>query len=301
MSRPLVPCLCLFLAGTVLAEEPARDLATVKKALAEIDKGSDKLGNDAAAERQKALRRLKAYRYLAGVPHEPLPLDDELSKQAQAAAVLCEKLGRLDHDPPNAGLPEAEYQLARKGAGISNLSWGPKTLPGAIDNWMDDTDPDNIGQLGHRRWCLNPALGKVGMGRSGAFAAMACFDQSRKAVPDYDAVCFPARGAMPSGYFEPRWAWSVSLNPKKYREPDKDRVKVSVHGMKDGRKSDEALRLEHLGVDTTPFGIPNAIIFLPANVKVRDGQRYWVEITGLTTKDGKPATLKYTTEFKSLN
>jgi hypothetical protein len=71
--------------------------------------------------------------------------------------------------------------------------------------------------------------------------------------------------------------------------------------MKDGRKSDEALRLEHLGVDTTPFGIPNAIIFLPANVKVRDGQRYWVEITGLTTKDGKPATLKYTTEFKSLN
>jgi hypothetical protein len=292
----------LFLTGTVLAEEPARDLATLKKALAEINRGADKLGNDAAAERDKALRRLKAYRYLAGVPHEPLPLDDELSRQAQAAAVLCEKLGRLDHQPPNAGLPEAEYELARKGASTSNLSWGPKTLTGAIDNWIDDTDPDNIGHLGHRRWCLNPALGKVGMGRSGVFAAMSCFDSSRKPVPDFDAVCFPARGAMPVSHFQPRWAWSVSLNPQKFREPDKDRVKVTVHGMDDsGRRSDEALRLDHVGVDTTAFGVPNAIIFRPAEVKVRNGQRYWVEITGLRTKDGKPATLKYMTEFKSLD
>lgn len=300
---------CLAGGGPSRALEPPpeaapRDLETLKKELAEIARvpprpeGADAL----TLERQAALRRLKAYRYLAGVPHEPLVLDDQLNRYAQAATAVCARLGRLSHDPPKpTGMAEELYKDGRKGANSSNLGHGLRDLTQAVDAWMNDSDPGNIAAAGHRRWCLNPALAKTGFGRTGLFTAMYVFDRSRKDVPAYDFLTYPARGPMPTSYFRRDWAWTVSLNPRKYREPDKKKVSVKVFALdKESKKTGAALALNYLGVDTQSAGVPLCVVFRPVGLQVSAGKRYLVEIEGLTGTDDKPAAVRFTTEFVSL-
>ena len=56
----------------------------------------EKTKDEDAAEREAALRRLKAYRYLVEVPYDNLVLDSDYNRCAEAGAKLCEKLGRLE-------------------------------------------------------------------------------------------------------------------------------------------------------------------------------------------------------------
>ena len=47
--------------------------------------------------------------------------------------------------------------------------------------------------------------------------------------PPYDNfrfVAFPAPGYVPVDFFHPRHAWSLSLNPRDFRTPDRDKVEV---------------------------------------------------------------------------
>lgn len=253
-----------------------------------------------AGNRAAGLRRLKAYRYLCGVPYEDLVLDDDLNRYAEAASRVCEKLGRLDHEPPNPGLPEDEYRLGRKGAGSSNLFWNVTDFPRCIDGWMDDSDPSNVEVVGHRRWCLNPPMKKTGLGRSGAFAAMYAFDHGRKEIPDWDFIGYPAPGLMPVGYFGPRHAWTVLLNPKKYRTPGA-KVRVSVTPLdKDFDPAGTPLDLGLLRTDGDGFGVASCVIFRPRKVDVTPGSRYWVEVDDLRQIDGKPASIHYLVEFTSM-
>ena len=48
----------------------------------------------------------------------------------------------------------------------------------AIDGWMDDSSGNNIPELGHRRWQLNPTLGKVGFGYCDGVAVETIYDRS---------------------------------------------------------------------------------------------------------------------------
>src|SRR4029077_3394910 len=105
---------------------------------------------------------------------------------------------------------------AYSGTSRSNLGMGLLTLADAVDAWMFDSDAGSIERLGHRRWCLNPAMQKTGFGRSGAFTVMYSFDQSRAKVPEFHFICYPAHGYMPLEFFSPRTAWSITLNPLKY-------------------------------------------------------------------------------------
>src|SRR6202034_210957 len=78
--------------------EHQRTREDMKKKLAEIDP-PDQKPTDEASERDAALRRLKAYRYICEVPYEKLTLDDEMNKLCQAGAQLCAKIGRIEHTP----------------------------------------------------------------------------------------------------------------------------------------------------------------------------------------------------------
>src|SRR5262249_4139446 len=106
-----------------------RSLAEVKRRLAEISGGAAALPKkgDRAAERLAALRRLNAYRYLSGAPADAV-LDDQMNREAEAAAALCQRIGRLDHNPPNPGMKEEEYKLALKGVNSCNLHQGQGSL-----------------------------------------------------------------------------------------------------------------------------------------------------------------------------
>jgi hypothetical protein len=271
-----------------------RSLDDIKKKLSAL-LASDKGKGD---ENTRALQRLKAYRYLAEVPYEDLTLDEEYNKMCLAGAKLCEKLGKLEHKPENPGMPEEEFQLAYNGTSRSNLGWGLKTLVDAVDAWMFDSDSGNRERLGHRRWCLNPTMQKTGFGHAGAFTAMYTFDRSRKPVPEFDFICFPARGIMPIEFFGPKFVWSVSLNPKRYTTPDKDFTPKIYEADASGAKRGEPLQLAFKNVDTIPFGIPNCIIFRPENLQVTDGRRYVVELAGIMpTGEEQPVTLRYVVEF----
>jgi hypothetical protein len=273
-----------------------RPLQEIKKTLETILSGADK--ND---ENAQALQRLKAYRYLAEAPYADLTLDENYNKMCLAGAKLCERIGKMDHHPKNPGLPEEEYKLAYNGTSQSNLAQGYRSLVDAVDTWMADSDNFNIGQLGHRRWCINPTMAKTGFGRSGIFCAMFSFDRNRKNVPDFDYVCFPARGYMPIEFFGEKLPWNVSLNPKKYKTPDKQFSPKIYLADAAGMKKGDPLPLNFKKVDAVPFGIPSCIIFRPEKLTLTPGDRYVVELEGIQPQGpGAPVTLRYLVEFVTM-
>ena len=290
----------VFFAGSIDAGAKAgkpihpRPLDEIKKTLSTILTPDDKKADD----NTKALRKLKAYRYLSGLAYEDLTLDDKYNQMCLAGAKLCEKIGKLEHTPKNPGLPEDEYKLGYKGTSQSNLAQGTLTLVESVDGWMDDSDEANIDRLGHRRWCLNPTMQKTGFGQSGEFTLMFSFDRNRKKVPDYDLICYPAPGYMPIEFFGINHAWSVTLNPKKYKTPAKG-FEPKIFAADDmGMKKGEPLALNYRNVDATGFGIANCIIFRPEKLALTPRSRYVVELEGIQPQAGtKATTLRYVVEF----
>lgn len=278
--------------GQVPAATPAVVLKTVK------DPASH-------ARREAALRVLMNFRCLCGVPYKDLKLDWTYIAHCEAASYLLSKVGNLDHTPANPGLPDAEYRFGFEGTSKSNLSTADSPTE-SVRGFMDDSDLSNIDRVGHRRWCLNPAMQKTGFGSGWGYTAMWSMDSSRSEVPDYDFVAFPPRGITPTASFRGHYAWSVSLHPKKYQTPDAKRVKVQVLPAKLSlkppglEKAAVSLPIDYFHVDTNGFGIPNCIIFRPAGFKVASGTAYWVEITGLKTIRGQETKLGYLVTFLAM-
>jgi hypothetical protein len=257
------------------------------------------------AGRETALKRLQAYRYLCDVPWEDVVLDRMCVAHCEAACDIMHRVGELTHTPKNPGMPENEYRFAFKGTNSSNIFNSPAMID-SITAFMDDSDPRNIDRLGHRRWCINPRMLKTGVAGNHGYSAMWSLDNSRRDVPDYRFVAFPPRGLTPVTFFKAHYAWSCSLNPEKYAAPDPAKVAVTVHpcrfNARQGtvEKPSPPLPLNFSKVDLGGFGIPNCIIFRPADVIVAPGATYWVEITGLKDLAGQEAPLGYAVGFIKL-
>lgn len=252
--------------------------------------------------KEQYIQRLKMYRYVCGVPYEDVIWDDEYANLAHHASLVCSKLDKLTHSPSKpAGMSDEEYKLGKRGAGESNLFMGRTHPARCVDGWMDDSDPSNIDRVGHRRWCLNPYMLKSAFGTVGRYAAMYAFDRSRKDTPDWDYVAFPARGYMPIDMFGGRYAWSVSLNMKKYAKPSKGSVKVTIQPVdEDLKNAGGPLKQDYFNVETNGFGSGPAIIFRPESFAVKANTRYKVNITGLKAKSGGQAEICYLVHFVDL-
>ncbi|MCI0339882.1 MAG: hypothetical protein L0216_01815 [Planctomycetales bacterium] len=252
-----------------------------------------------AERRDMALRRLKAYRCLLGIPYEDMVLDETFNAHCEAGAKLCERIGRLDHTPKNPGLPEDEYKFAYRGTSSSNLSMGPP-VEWSVDSYMDDSDPSNIDRIGHRAWCMNPRMLRTGFGESGIFSAMWSMDGSRGKVPDFDLIAYPARGWMPVEFFGDRHAWSVSLNSSHFGPPKKGKVKPRITRLDERYfPVGEPLKLDYLNVKNDSVGPKDLVIFRPEKLEVKPGARYWVELDGVEGrgKKGKSVEVNYLVEF----
>jgi hypothetical protein len=260
--------------------------------------------------RENAVRMLMGYRFLCGVAYDDLQLDRTYTAHNVVTCALLHEVDKLTHHPPNPGWPASQYEFGKKGAARSNLytAWSqgnsdPPSMVAALESWMDDSDSGNISRLGHRRWCLNPRMLKLGIASSGRFCAMWAFDDSRKQVPDFDFVAYPPPGLLPTQAFDSSYAWHVSLHPDKYKPPRRDAVKVRIVRAQVDLKRGEvqrgtaALPLDFYHVDLAGFGIPNAIIFRPDELDLAEGTHFWVEITGLVDAQGKPAELQYLVGF----
>lgn len=265
-------------------------------AIAAEERGLSSVGME--RERQIALLRLRMYRFLCGLPQAELALDRELNDDALAAADICRRLEKLSHAPDNPGLPEAEYQRARGAACKCNLSFGRGNLTKAIDLWMDDSDAHNLSRLGHRRWCLNPKMLKLGLGRADDFCAMWAFDNNRTPAPEYDFISFPPPGFVPVDFFGSTYAWSITLNPSKYRSPDSKAITVELFPIQQNQVDREhPLAIEHLKIDTQGFGVNNCVIFRPNALKVQSLQSYQLKLQGLQAHDGKPTSVSFAVHF----
>lgn len=300
--RAAFASLLLFAAGSVGTAGADTDPKTYPKSQAEIKAMLAVLAakkNPSVAN--EFLARLKQYRYLCGVPFENVAWDPTCVDLAEHAALVCMKLNQMTHTPAQpAGMSDAEYALCKKGAGESNLFTGLTQAGPCVDGWMDDSDPRNIDRVGHRRWCLNPAMGKTGFASNGNYAAMYAWDGSNRDVPDWDFVSYPARGYMPIQFFGSRHAWSVSLNKAKYQAPVESQIKVTLKAA-DAKLAPTGpeLKLDYYHVDLGGFGSGPAIIFRPAAFPLTEGA-FVVEIAGVKPKSGEAEPLRFVVHFFSV-
>ena len=259
---------------------------------------------------QGAVNRLNALRRIAGLPD--VALDAALCENAQYGAVISAHSGTLNHTPGQPGdMEESFYRQAYEATSTSNLSAG-RTLCNAPDGLMDDNSASNVTALGHRRWQLNPALGKVGFGYAEnpesiyrTFVVEKVFDTSAAPV-DYDFIGWPASGNFPANYmaFHKDTAWSVTLNPQRYSTPVKGEITVTLTRLSDGqnwvfRGSESytpAASGKYFNVDTVGYGVSNCIIFRPDGIDAYQGI-YQVTIDGLKTKSGQPVDFTYQVDF----
>lgn len=233
---------------------------------------------------KSALKTLNAVRYIAGIGYH-VTLDEEYNKQAQAASLVNAVNGSLSHFPTQpAGMKDALYELGYQGASSSNIAWTSwETGLGysIISLWMEDGDASNIDRLGHRRWILNPAMGKTGFGlvagNSGTFTTVYAFDRSDTDADEY-GVAWPAQN-MPVEYFGSVYPWSISMG----FFVDKTKVDITLTRKNDGKtwKFSPDDSDGYFNVDNAGYGMPGCIIFRPDDITYKAGDRFHVEIAGL--------------------
>ena len=251
--------------------------------------------DEVEADRARALRVLQAYRFLVGVPFEEMSLLPRYNELAQAGAELCDAVGELSHTPPNPGWSAERYAEGAAGAISCNLGWG--TAEASVHGYMDDSDPSNINDLGHRSWCVYPALKETGFGRSKRMTAMHCMDRSGKVPGGLDVVRYPPAGYVPRRWFGPKRVWTVFLASPQFREPTQATLKVRVEPVgEDFLPSGAPLELDHLRAASAQYGIRKRVAFRPVGLETRTGSRYRISIEGLVRK-GKPAPEVFFVEF----
>lgn len=238
---------------------------------------------------QAALARLNQYRYIAGLDAD-VTADAVYGQKAQAAAFINALNGGLSHAPAQpAGMSSTLYNLCKAGAGSTNLGAGYGSLPSAVDGWMSDGGVDS---LGHRRWILNPTMGKTGFGlvknsaaAYGTYTAMYAFDGSRSS--SYKNVIWPAQ-LTPLSYFNASATWSVSTG----KSETLNAVTVKVVRQKDN-KVWTFTASNGLNVNNDGYGQTGCVMFKPDNIgSLADGDIFTVSITGLVDGD-----LTYQVEF----
>ena len=245
------------------------------------------------------LLRLNGYRFLCGLEAE-VKLKDDFTLTCKYGAYLCSVLGHIEHTPPKpAGMEETLFRKGYEGTSHANLfsTSGPDGLTGSVDGYMDDSDEKNVGRVGHRRWCLNPAMGATGFGQVRGFSAMWSMDGSNATLANDQLVCFPAAGFWPLAYYRARTAWSISAEPGRYQFDDKAAPKVYLLGGSDRFPADvkglKELKVTDVRVSREGMGTPQCLIFRP-EVLPRRGTRVGVVVP---LKGWTAPNLEYVVEF----
>lgn len=237
-------------------------------------------------------------RYIAGVP-DNVTADSANAEAVQAAAVLMDYTKTLNHTPTKpAGMDESFYKLAYKGASTSNLSAG-SGITGSVWSYLADSSTSNRNRVGHRRWVLNPRMGKTTFGASSSWSAMYAFDNSNPKAATA-GVAWPSR-VFPVDMMSKAYPWSVTVSPADLSSAGSISVKLTrERGNKTWEINAKTSGKDgaYFNVDKGNYGNSNAIIFIPPYETETDFYQkddiFHVEITGLK----KPIT--YMTKFFNL-
>ncbi|MCQ2515956.1 MAG: DUF4214 domain-containing protein [Saccharofermentans sp.] len=252
-------------------------------------------GQISATSEQQALNMLNAIRYIAGL-NDNVTIDANYRTQAQGAALINAVNRSLTHSPSQpAGMDSGMFQNCRIGAGSCNLASGSNSLNSTISRmWMSDSDGSNISRLGHRRWILNPTMGKTAFGAAGTCQSMYCFDTSNYGAAGTTGVAWPAQNT-PREFFSSTDAWSVSIG----QPVNAATVRVTVTRTSNGQTwtFSQAGSNGDFYVNNEGYGQTGCIIFRPSGITANAGDSYNVSITGI----GNGMDINYTVNFFTSN
>ena len=258
---------------------------------------------------QNALNMINQCRYIAGL-NADVANYPEMESRIEAAALVNALNGGLSHYPERPEeLADSRYDdlysLAQSGASSANLSAGRSNLAASILwGYMYDSDSSNIDRLGHRRWVLNPSMGKTAFGfcyRSGSYyryySGMYAFDRSgsgRQSPVAWPAQMMPLDRFYNSG----TQAWSVSFG----YEIDPNAVEVTVTRNSDGKawhfSSDNADG--YFNVNNDWYGQPGCVIFRLPTTEYCYGIDAGTSFRVTIRNSGDKTLLEYTVEFFNL-
>lgn len=222
---------------------------------------------EVSKEIHEATVQLNIYRYLCGVPFDVKP-DAEFSKHADDAALACKKNGGLSH---SLGHSTDKCNLSSIG-----------DRQASVAQYIEDGGDNNRDVRGHREWCLNPPMGKVGFGSGGdSFSAMWCMDGSGKSIRG--TWSYPGHGLFPLEYMHGN-AWSLygagkvesvdKLKVEVFRLSKRPESSLSLNGEIDGTK----VKVNHVSLGM------GGINFEPEDPAKRG--IYWVRVTGGGIREG---------------
>lgn len=255
-----------------------------------------------------ALNYLNFLRRVAYIEND-VALLDLYNLRSQHGAALLAANDRLLHDAPIApGMDWDFYETAHAGtmsSNIASINWMDEgILRTAIEYFVRDDGAGNLAQLGHRRWLLNPNMGKTGFGLANAasgitYAAMYAHDLSGDGGA-WDHIAWPSRGAFPAELMSAEIAWSVTLNPHVYDAAGSD-IQISMAEQRAG-----AANLSYFTVNLENYGAGPCAIFVPdlaaMGIEAYEQNQVWrVELTGLRRLDGGEAAISYTIEMMALS
>lgn len=251
---------------TATEEEPEigrlypRSKEEIRKTIREI-KARPK-PDDISREVHEATQALNIYRYLCGVPYV-VEADAEFSAKAEDAAKACEKNGGLSHD---LGHSTDKCNLA-----------GGSGMVASVSQYINDAGENNRERRGHRAWCLNPPMDKVGFGEAeGGYSAMWCMESGGKSIRD--SWAYPGKGLFPLDYMHGD-AWSLyGVNAPESLDKVEVRIfKLSSRPEKPFSATDEIPGRE-IPVKFKSKAMMNGINFEPEEPAKRG--IYWVTVRG---------------------
>ncbi len=223
---------------------------------------------DVTREVHEATRKLNIYRFLCGVPHNVEP-DMAFSKNAEDAALACKKHGSLSH-----GLGHSTDKC-----NLSTIG----DMAASVAQYIEDAGANNRDARGHRAWCLNPPMARVGFGSGGdSYSAMWCMNNGGESIRGI--WTYPGRGLFPIDYMHGN-AWTLYGAG---RPESADKLKVEVFRL--SKRPEKALPLHgeivgrRIKVNHVSLGMNGAINFEPDEPKNRGV--YWVRVTGGGVREG---------------
>ena len=257
--------------GTLPDGEPAvgkrypRSKEQIRDGICEIEKRPKP--DEVSKEVHKATQLLNIYRFLSGVPSE-VQANAAFSKSATDAALACKQNGGLAHSLGHS-------------TDKCNLS-SMADVTASVSQYMEDAGANNREARGHRAWCLNPPMGKVGFGSGGdAYSAMWCMDNSGK--PIRSSWAYPGKGLYPLEYLHGN-AWSLygagqpgapdKLKVEVFKLPKRPDKAFSAKGEIPGR----VVKVNHVSIGM------NAVNFEPEDAN-KQGV-YWVRVNGGDIREG---------------
>lgn len=267
---------------------------------------------------QKAVESVNMMRMIAGLPS--VGYNPAYTAQAQQGAVILAANNTLDNYPAQpSGMDNNFYTAGRNATQKSNIASGSyqswRSLAWFTQNFMEDKEPGNIGNVGHRRWILDPRMGSTGFGyatnKSNMAYGVIYVEDKGVLPPDYDFISWPSSGNFPQEFCQGDTPWSVTLNPDKFdvSKMSLDNVKVSLtlpngkvqkFTAADNRTDRFDTAKPYFNIDFGEAGERNAIIFKPGTATCGTGNLsgvYSVAISGIKDKNGRNAIISYNVEF----